>query len=137
MQITTFAAIHVGTYEVSLEIFEITRKNGIKSLDVVRHRMELGKDAYTYGKIGAQMEEELCRVLKDFVRIMEGYQVDAYRAVATSSLREANNSLFVLGKIKQSSGLKVEILSNSEQRFLGYKAIACLLYTSPSPRDRG
>ena len=31
MQITTFAAIHVGTYEVSLEIFEITRKNGIKS----------------------------------------------------------------------------------------------------------
>ena len=126
MQITTFAAIHVGTYEVSLEIFEITRKNGIKSLDVVRHRMELGKDAYTYGKIGAQMEEELCRVLKDFVRIMEGYQVDAYRAVATSSLREANNSLFVLGKIKQSSGLKVEILSNSEQRFLGYKAIASM-----------
>lgn len=126
MQITTFAAIHIGTYEVSLEIFEISRKNGIRNLDLVRHRMELGKDTYSNGKIGVEMEEELCRVLKDFVRIMQEYQVNDYRAVATSSLREAKNSLFVLGKIYQVSGLQVEILSNSEQRFLGYKAIASM-----------
>ena len=60
------------------------------------------------------------------MRIMKGYRVESYRAIATSSLREAENSLFILGKIRQATGLTVEILSNSEQRFLSYKAIASI-----------
>ena len=88
--------------------------------------MELGKDTYTLGKIRPEMEEELCRVLADFVRIMEGYRVDAYRAMASSAISEAANSLYVLGKIRQLTGLSVTVLSNSEQRFLGYKALAAM-----------
>ena len=52
--------------------------------------------------------------------------MDAYRAVASSALREAQNSLFIIGKIRQLTGLEVTILSNSEQRFLGYKALATM-----------
>lgn len=126
MQATTFAAIDIGTYDVTLEIFEMTKKNGIKSLNTVKHRMELGKDVYASGKIGPEMADELCDVLKDFVRFMSEYRVLSYRAVATSSLREAENNQFVLRKIFQNTGLKVDILSNSEQRFLGYKAIASM-----------
>ncbi len=126
MQIATFAAIDIGTYDVFLEIFEISRKQRIRSIDKIHHRMELGKDTYTNGKISPELEEELCAVLADFAQIMKGYKVDAYRAVATSSLREAQNSLFILGKIRQLSGLEVTILSNSEQRFLGYKALATM-----------
>ena len=126
MQVSTFAAIDIGSYDVTLEIFEISKKAGIKSIDTIRHRLELGTDTYTHGKLGPKMEEELCTVLKDFVRIMKGYRVESYRAIATSSLREAENSLFILGKIRQATGLTVEILSNSEQRFLSYKAIASI-----------
>lgn len=126
MQYSTFAAITIDSYDVFLEIFEISKKQGIHSIDKIRHRMELGKDIYTLGKISPVMEEELCRVLADFVRIMEGYKVDDYRAVAVSSIREAENSLFVLGKIQQLTGLHVTVLSNSEQRFLGYKALAAM-----------
>ena len=88
--------------------------------------MELGKDTYTLGKIRPEMEEELCRVLADFVRIMEGYRVDDYRATASSAISEASNSLYVLGKIHQLTGLSVTVLSNSEQRFLSYKALAAM-----------
>ena len=126
MQIATFAAIDIGTYDVTLEIFEISKKAGIHSIDTVRRRLELGKDAYACGKIGPEMVEELCKVLQDFVRIMEGYRVDGHKAIATSALREAENNLFILGKIRQLTGLQVEILSNSEQRFLSYKAIASI-----------
>ena len=126
MQIAIFAAIDIGTYDIFLEIFEIYRKKRIKSIDKIRHRIELGRDTYTNGKISPEVEEELCTVLADFARIMSGYKVDAYRAVATSSLREAQNSLFILGKIRQLTGLEVTILSNSEQRFLGYKALATM-----------
>lgn len=126
MQIATFAAIDIGTYDVFLEIFEISRKQRIKSIDKIRHRIELGKDTYSDGKISPELEEELCAVLEDFVRIMDGYKVDAYRAVASSALREAQNSLFIIGKIRQLTGLEVTILSNSEQRFLSYKALATM-----------
>ena len=124
MQYSTFAAIDIGSYDVILEIFEISKKQGIRSVDKICHRMELGKDTYTLGKIRPEMEEELCRVLADFV--MEGYGVDDYRATASSAISEASNSLYVLGKIHQLTGLSVTVLSNSEQRFLSYKALAAM-----------
>ena len=43
MQYSTFAAIDIGSYDVILEIFEISKKQGIRSVDKICHRMELGK----------------------------------------------------------------------------------------------
>ena len=60
----TFAAIDIGSYEVEMKIFQITSGKGIKEIDCVCHRMELGKDVYRDGRIGVEMTDELCRVLK-------------------------------------------------------------------------
>lgn len=124
MQMITFAAIDIGSYEVGMKIMELSPRYGIKEIDYVRHGLELGRDAYKYEKIGNEMLEELCQVLLDFGRIMKEYQVDDYRACATSAIRETKNSLLILDKIRVRTGLNVEVLSNSEQRFLGYKSIA-------------
>ncbi len=124
MQIITFAAIDIGSYEVGMKILELVPKSGIREIDYIRHGIELGRDAYTRGKIGNEMLEELCKVLEDFTRIMKAYQVDDYRACATSAIRETSNCLLILDKIRVRTGLEVEVLSNSEQRFLGYKSIA-------------
>ena len=124
MQIITFAAIEISSYEVGMKILELSSKNGMKEIDYIRHGLELGKDAYVYGEIGNEMLEELCEILEDFTRIMKEYQVDDYRACATSAIRDTRNCLLILDKIRVRTGLEVEILSNSEQRFLGYKSIA-------------
>lgn len=124
MSNNTFAAIDVGSNEVSMKIFEITKKNGIKELDHVRHTIELGSETYTNGKISHSMVNELCQVLHGFTRKMKEYQVQDYTACATSALREALNNLLIIDQIKIISKLKVSILSNSEQRFLLYKAVA-------------
>ena len=126
MAVLTFGAIHIGSYEVTLEIFEISKKNGIHCIDKVVHRIELGHDSFSTGRIGFEMVDELCDVLKDFRKIMDTYRVDGYSAIATSAIREAENDLFILGKIRQTTGIDVRILSNSEQRFLSYKAIASI-----------
>ena len=127
MQYSTFAAIDIGSYDVILEIFEISKKQGIRSVDKICHRMELGKRYVHAGKKFARKWKKSCaRVLADFVRIMEGYRVDDYRATASSAISEASNSLYVLGKIHQLTGLSVTVLSNSEQRFLSYKALAAM-----------
>ena len=45
-----FAAIDIGSYEVEMKIFQITSGKGIKEIDCVCHRMELGKDVYRDGR---------------------------------------------------------------------------------------
>jgi len=124
MHITTFAAIDIGSYEVGMKIFELTPKFGMKQIDFIRHRIELGKDAYVLGKIGCDLTDRLCSILGDFTKIMNSYHVDDYRACATSAVRESKNTIMLLDQIKLRTGLDVEVLSNSEQRFLRYKSIA-------------
>jgi len=119
-----FAAIDVGSFELELGIYEISNKNKIKKLDHVRHVIALGNETYTTGKISYEMVEEICQVLSGFVRIMKSYKVSNYRAYATSAMREAKNSQIVLDQIRVRTGIEVQIISNSELRFLGYKAIA-------------
>ena len=119
-----FAAIDIGSCEVEMKIFQITSGKGIKEIDCVCHRMELGKDVYRDGRIGVEMTDELCRVLNDFVRIMKGYRVDDWRVCATSAVREAGNQLVFLDRVKRHTGLEVEVLSNASQRFMDYKSIA-------------
>lgn len=122
--IRTFAAIDVGSFELEMGIYEISAKNGIREIDHIKHMIALGKDTYTHGKLSYGLVEELCQVLVEFGRIMKGYQVENYRAYATSAMREAKNSRIVLDQIRVRTGIDIKIISNSEQRFISYKAIA-------------
>ena len=71
MAIHTFAAIYIGSYEVSLKIFEISARKGIRKIDYIRSRIELGRDAYYCYFIGDQMMEGLCDTLEQFMRHMQ------------------------------------------------------------------
>lgn len=122
--IRIFAAIDVGSYELELGIYEVSLKYGVRQIDHVCHKIALGKDTYHDGKISYRLVEELCTVLKDFVGIMESYKTAEYRAYAASAMREAKNSRIILDQIRVRTGLEVQIISNSEQRFISCKAIA-------------
>lgn len=124
MAYKTFAAIDVGSYELEMKIFEISAKKGMKQIDDIRHRIELGTDSYFSGKISFDRVDELCRMLREFTTIMQGYKVDAYRAYGTSAIRETENTSILLDQIQMRTGIKIEVLSNSEQRFLDYKSVA-------------
>jgi len=120
----TFAAIDVGSFELAMKIYEISSKGVIKEIDYIRKRIELGTDTYNTGKISSERVDELCNVLLEFKQIMKGYQVEDYKIYGTSAIRETKNTLIVIEQIRLRTGLEVEVLSNSEQRFLHYKAVA-------------
>lgn len=124
MAVKTFAAIDVGSYEVSLKIFEVVRKKGMREIDHVRYSIDMGSETYANGKLGYERVDELCEILKEFAKIMNTYQVEAYKAYGTSAVREAENTMILLDRIRLRTGISVEVLSNSEQRFLDYKSIA-------------
>lgn len=129
MGFLTFAAIDVGSHETSLRIYEVSKKSGIQELDYVHEPSRLGFETYSTQHISYQSVDILCNILNGFSIKMKEYGVIHYMIVATSALREADNNLIVLDQIKQRTGFSIKILSNSEQRFLFYKAIS-LTYNS-------
>ncbi len=124
MNITTFGAIYIGSYEVSLKIMEISAKRGIREIDHIRSRIGIGKNIYKHKRVETEIMEELCEIFSEYEEIMKSYKVDACRAYAGAFLKEAENVLFILEQIQIRTGLQVQILSNSERRFISYQSVA-------------
>lgn len=124
MAVKTFAAIDIGSYELSMKIFEVSKSHGMKEIDHIRHGIDMGTETYTTGKLSYERVEELCGVLREFAEIMKSYKVADYVAYGTSAIRETENTAILLDQIRQRTGIKIGVLSNSEQRFLDYKSIA-------------
>ena len=124
MAIKTFAAIDIGSYVVSMKIFEVSKKNGMRQIDHIRHSIDMGTESYTTGKLSIERVNELCETLNEYKKIMDSYHVEDYRAYGTSAIRESQNKSILIDQIRQRTGIEIEVLSNSEQRFLDYKSIA-------------
>lgn len=124
MAVSMFAAIELGSYEVEMKIFEIGGKKGIREIDRLAHVIELGKNSYNEKYINFEIIDEVCDVLYDFCQVMKTYDITSYRVCATSAVREAENCQNIVDRIFVRTGLKVDVLSNSELRHIFNKAIA-------------
>ena len=71
MAITTFAAIDISSYEISMKIFEYSKKAGFRTVDDVRYRLNLGTGVYSGGTMEVDKVDTICEVLVDFKRIRE------------------------------------------------------------------
>ena len=121
-----FASIYIGTYEVTMKVFEIHKDKPFYEIDCMKMQTDIIRDVLEKGAISFNSTDRLCRILNDMKRTFESYKVDGYSVFVGPNIRQASNELFVLEQIKLRTGLKVQVISNSEQRFLGYEAVASM-----------
>ncbi len=126
MATSTFAAIDIGSYEVGMKIYELSKKIPFRVVNDVRYRLDLGSESYSVGKLSMETVDKICEILMDFSRMMKEFGVGNYRVCATSAFRELVNPMVVVEQIYVRTGIRVEILSNAEQHFIGYKSIAAI-----------
>lgn len=124
MAVKYSAAIGIGSTVTEMKIFEWGGRKTMREVERISTRMSLGLDVYQKGRISNGHIIDLCETLLDFKRIMQSYKVDSYRVCATSAFRESRNMLMMRDYIEKQTGLRIEVLSNSEQRFVDYKSIA-------------
>ncbi len=120
----TFAAIDIGSYELEMKIYEMRNEGAIREVESVAYSLDLGSETFATGKLSREKVSELCRVLNRYKVIMDTYRVEDYKAYGTSAIRETENTGILLDQIYGKTGIKISVLSNSEQRFLDYKAVA-------------
>lgn len=124
MAVHLYGTIDVGSYVYEMKIFELSRKGGIKQIDNIRHMLPIGSDTYHTGKISRSHLAELKRILSESRAIMKNYGVEAYKAYGTSAFRDLRNCSMILSQLEQETGIHIEVLENTEQRFMDYKSLA-------------
>lgn len=113
------AGIDIGSNAMRLIINEIVEsgnnQNEFVKLNYLRLPIRLGGSVFTKGYIDEPKEKEFLKGLLIYKEILEYFQVDKYRACATSAMRSASNSQEILQKIKDFCGLNIEIIDGFEE----------------------
>lgn len=81
----------------------IREEDRIKKLMFIRIPLRLGKDVFTLGKVSKEREKMMLHMMKGFKQFMKLNDVEAFRACATSAMRDAENGKKVLKKIEKLS----------------------------------
>lgn len=115
--------VDMGASAIRLVVAEANPGEPVRILEEASRGVLLGKDTFTHGRIGAATIEATLKALEGFRRIMDDYGVVRYRAVATSAVREAQNSDAFLDRVRLRTGLDVEVIDGSEENRLTYVAV--------------
>ena len=113
------AAIDIGSNGARLLIKNFrTAQDGSQQISRVMYMrvpLRLGSDVFTLGKISKERTLMMKHMLKAFYQLMKLNQVDDYRACATSAMRDAENGKKVLKKLREDSGIDIEIINGREE----------------------
>lgn len=119
------AAIDIGSNAARLLINEVTevknKKPEFTKLNLLRIPLRLGMDVFTKGEIGEEREKMVVDSMKVFSDLMKIYNVEHYRACATSAMRDAKNGDKIRKSVKETSGIDIEIISGDEEATLIYE----------------
>jgi exopolyphosphatase/guanosine-5'-triphosphate,3'-diphosphate pyrophosphatase len=108
-----FAAVDIGSNAMRLlfcRAYDLGGKPHFSKEELIRLPIRLGEDVFLNGKISEKKAEKLITAMRGFHELIKVYEVDAYRAVATSAMRDASNSAEIIERIKNETGLVVEII---------------------------
>jgi exopolyphosphatase/guanosine-5'-triphosphate,3'-diphosphate pyrophosphatase len=89
---------------------------------MVRVPLRLGQESFVSGKISADKEKQLLRLMKAFKQLIKIYNVADYRACATAAMREAKNANAVVKEIRKETNLKVEVINGQEEAGIIYES---------------
>ncbi|MGM9758838.1 MAG: Ppx/GppA family phosphatase [Parabacteroides sp.] len=126
-----YAAIDIGSNAVRLLIKSInqtaTEKSQFKKLLLLRVPLRLGFDVFANGELSEKKATQLLRLMKAFRQLMKIYDVDRYRACATSAMRDARNGQEVIRRIGKETSIPIEIISGQEEAKMIYENhVECL-----------
>lgn len=113
------AAIDIGSNGARLLIKNFDdnapASSRIKKQLFVRIPLRLGKDVFALGKISKERQRMMMHMMKGFRQFMLLYNVEHFRACATSAMRDAENGKKVMRRIEKETGIKLEIIPGAEE----------------------
>jgi exopolyphosphatase/guanosine-5'-triphosphate,3'-diphosphate pyrophosphatase len=128
-----FAAIDVGSNALRLRVVEASApSNGLgrdqlpllperdgtgpwRDLATLRSSVRLGAEVFQTGRLAPASIGQACAALREFRAEMDRAKVDAYRAIATSAVREAKNGATLVERARREANVELETIEGIEE----------------------
>jgi exopolyphosphatase / guanosine-5'-triphosphate,3'-diphosphate pyrophosphatase len=110
-----FAGIDIGTLTCRLLIAEILNAGRLHELFSDRRILRLGQGVDRDRRLAAEAMDRVIATLQEWRKVIDRNEVVACAAVATSAVRNAQNSAEFLDRVRREAGLEVEVITGEEE----------------------
>ncbi len=118
-----FAAIDIGSNSIKLVVVDAAASDSFAVLTREREIVRLGHETLLKGSHRRAAMLRAAECIKRFRSVAEARGAESIVAIATASVREANNAANFIRAIEQKTGVRVEVLSGIEEaRLIGLAA---------------
>ncbi|MEJ7768403.1 MAG: exopolyphosphatase [Chitinophagaceae bacterium] len=125
MNYLRLAAIDIGSNAARLLVTDIVQYQDTKptfnKLNLVRVPLRLGFDVFEYKKISQEKVTMIINTMQSYKYLLEVYDVKNYKAIATSAMRDAENSQEIIQVVKQETGIEIEVISGDTEAAVIYE----------------
>jgi exopolyphosphatase/guanosine-5'-triphosphate,3'-diphosphate pyrophosphatase len=123
MKTQKLAAIDIGSNSLKLVIVEAAASDSFTVILQERERVRLGHETLRNKFLSKEAINLSAEAIAKFRSIAESREVRSIIAVATASVREANNANEFVREIEEGTGVRVDVLSSIEEaRLIGIAA---------------
>lgn len=121
------AAIDIGSNAARLLISDVEKnaegKTQIQKINLVRVPLRLGFDVFEHKAISQEKETMILQTLQAYRHLLNAYGVPTkhVRAAATSAMRDAENAPAIIQRVKELTGINIEVITGDLEASLIYE----------------
>ena len=118
------AAIDIGSNAARLLITDVYMNNGrpeFQKINLIRVPLRLGFDVFENQYISPEKEAMIVNTMKAYRSLLDAYGVQYVKSVATSAMRDADNSRDIIRRVEEEAGICIEVISGDVEATLIYE----------------
>ncbi|EOR93792.1 Exopolyphosphatase [Arcticibacter svalbardensis MN12-7] len=117
------AVLDLGTNTFHLLIAELTQEQSIKEIYMDKKDVKLGEGGITAGLITAASFQRGVDAMIAFKKVIDSYSITSVYATGTAALRTASNGNDFINKVKEETGITIEIIDGDREASLIYNGV--------------
>ena len=116
------AAIDVGSNSIRQIIADVAPDGSIEVVDEMKAHPRLGKGLDATGALSTESMDLAVEALQRMATLAKQFNAHRVEAVATSAVRDAENSELFLARVKQVTGLRLRVLKGEDEARLCFRS---------------
>ena len=113
------AVVDMGTNSTRLLVADVA-EGSVVEVERRSTVTRLGRGVDTSGQLAAEAIEEVCAAVASYISLYEELDVERVSAIATSAVRDAENSSMFLAELRERFALDARIVDGAEEARLTY-----------------
>ena len=115
MHHNTIAVIDLGTNTFHILVAEVLDEGSYRIIHRLRIPVMIGKGGINQGMITEEGKERALTALHQFAQLIEDHNIKQVRATATSAFRNARNGQELVQRVKEETGIQIEIIDGMQE----------------------